>query len=504
MRIACSNINNNGISISKELINKAVYKYNGLLGRSLFKLYDLGYQSSPALFDLIDFRKILASDFPKERELLYDKLSGTMALDDELILDYAIMVSDNDEFKNIIKIYKDILVSKKALDAYNTLVSKVKIPKKNDLFKVKCRLSVSGSVQNYGVIPLDNPCIRESFYLEEDETLVSFNTVDILIKEMLKRLGYTEEAYLEHKKSGQAFFIKGVSQDEETRLIPLIISGKIECDGKFGVELTNDIQKYYDDFYSSNTARVSCLSYEEMIFNNALDERIELINQKRKEFGNTPYREFYATTDEIIFAVKDTNLSDSKSYFENNILHLGIATVSNENQSEFSKINTLCGLCGEFMSESTIEERGLYTEGLPVSIKFGIVTGNKYKMSELSYYPIYNVYHCENGSNIEPLLGNDIHILVSDINEVFKNLGVSNKSELYHKFLRSASDVTSIDDVDYSKYKGLVADLATALVYAECGVLDYEMFGGTYTWVTDHIFYRACTEAEDLFRRFEF
>ena len=59
MNIACTNINNKGIILSKELINKVVFKYNGMLGRALFKLYDMGYQSSPAIFNPIDFRSIL-------------------------------------------------------------------------------------------------------------------------------------------------------------------------------------------------------------------------------------------------------------------------------------------------------------------------------------------------------------------------------------------------------------------------------------------------------------
>ena len=44
MKIATTNINNDGIILSKNAINKLIFKYNGVLGRALFKLYDLGYQ----------------------------------------------------------------------------------------------------------------------------------------------------------------------------------------------------------------------------------------------------------------------------------------------------------------------------------------------------------------------------------------------------------------------------------------------------------------------------
>lgn len=506
MNIACTNINNKGIILSKELINKVVFKYNGMLGRALYKLYDMGYQSSPAIFNPIDFRSILFSDFSYDIYLLRDNLRGKIDLSDELMIKYAILKTDNEAFRDILSIYLDILVAKKALDSYNTLLSKVKLPKKNDLVKVKSRLGVSGSVKNYNTLPLDVPAIRESFYVGDDEELVHFDTSDIMVKEIIKRLGYSEDDYLEHKKSGQPFFISGVSQDDEVYLMPIIISGKIVADGKFGKELINDIQKYYNDFYETHTSKVHCLNYEEVIFNSALVERISLIKEKRANFVDKPFRDFYATTNEVIFAVKVDKEKEVRSYFRGNKLKLGVATLSHENRCEFSKINTLSGLCGEFIHENDVRDKGWVAKGLPVPIKFGVVSGKKLKISELNYYPIYNVYYSDdvNSSNVEPLLGNDIHITVSDINEVFKHLGVLDKAELFNKFLKETYVSLPSSDINRASYEQLVADLATALVYAECGYLDYDMYGTGYSWVTDEIFYKASTEAEELFKSFGF
>lgn len=507
MRIACTNINNRGIELSKELINKAVFKYNGILGRAMFKLYDLGYQSSPSVFDIDDFRSILFDDFSSEINLLRDNLRGKIGIDNELMVRYAMYKTKNNEFRNVLSIYLDILSARKSLDAYSTLISKVKIPKKNNIVKIKPRLGVSGSVNNYNAIPLDSKAIWESFVLEEDEELITYNTEDIIVKEMIKNLGYSENEYLEHKNSGQPFFIAGVSQEDELSLLDIITSGKIVTDGRFGAELSKSIEDYYNDFYKTHDSRISCSKYEELIFNKSIDERIDLINKKRADFKDTPFREFYVTSNEVIFAVKTGKDKISKSYFNGNKLHLGVATLSHENRSELSKINTLCGLCGEFIHESVATERGWATEGLPISIKFGLLIGKRFKLSELNYYPIYNVYYSNNdvkSASIKPLLGNDIQVIVSDKLEVFKTLGVSSKADLFNKFLKATDVDLPFVGVNRTHYEELVADLSTALVLAECGELDYDMYCTGYNWVTDDIFYRACIEAEELFKSFGF
>ena len=129
MKIATTNINNSGIILRKSTINKLIFKYNGVLGRALFKLYDLGYQSSPASFDLVDFRGALLNDFPKEIFLLRDNMTGKIALEDEIMVKYAMFKTIDKDFKSVLSIYLDILVAEKALDSFNVLVSKVKMPK---------------------------------------------------------------------------------------------------------------------------------------------------------------------------------------------------------------------------------------------------------------------------------------------------------------------------------------------------------------------------------------
>lgn len=504
MKIACTNINKNGISLNKDLIFKNIYKYNGVLGRALFRLYDLGYQSSPSVFDFVDFRQAITSDFSSELSLLRNNMSGKIELDDENLVKYAMIKTGDDSFKELLSIYLDVLVAQKALDSYNNLLSRVKVPKKSNIVNVKPRLGVSGSVHNYNTLPLDNEAIQECFILDDDETLVVFNTSDVLVKEIIKDLGYSMEDYNSHKDSGKSFFINGVSQEDELELLPIIISGKVVADGRFGAELSERIKNYYSDFYANHDSRVHCLRYEEVIFNNASDERIALNNAKRRSFVDKPFREFYVTTNSIIFAVKGETSNFSKSYFKNGKIQLGVATLSHDNRSEFSKINTLCGLCGEFIHENTIREKGWIAEGLPVQIKFGMLSGKKFRLSELSYYPIYNIYYSqsngEKGANILPLLGNDIHIVVSNFEEISEKLGVSSKIDLFRLCLKKTDVDLPSKEINRVKYEELVADLTTALIYAECGELEYHLCGSDYTWVNDEIFYRASVEAEGLFR----
>lgn len=505
MRIACNNINNSGILINKDLLNKCIFKYNGMFGRALFKLYDLGYQSSPAIFDLYDFRSCLFDDFPDEKYLLRDNLSGKVDISDSNMIKYAIMKTSNQEFKEVLSIYLDILVAEKALNAFTLLLSRIKIPKKSSVIKLKSRLGVSGAVKNYNNLPFDVDAVRECIIVPDDEYLVTYNTSHVLVKKILERLGYSSDSYEEYKKSGKSFFISGVSQDDEIKLLSLIISGKINADGKFGKELVDDVNKYYNDFYTSHNQKVHCLNYEEVIFNSAIDERNNLIAKRREELSKYGFRDFYITNDSIIFAVKkNSDVSFDKPYFENNTLKLGIATLSHENKNEFSKINTLCGLCGEFIHESIVKENNWYTKGVPLSIKFGLFSGKRFRLSELSYYPIYNVFYSEKDCEVKPLLGNEIHIIVRDWNETLNQLGVSSVSQLYDLFLKAVDVDLPSPDIDRVKYEKLIADLTTALVCAECGVLEYKMQGSRYTWLTDDIFYKACVRAEELFHSYGF
>lgn len=512
MRIACMNINNNGITLSKSLINKTIFKYNGILGRALFKLYDLGYQSSPSIFDKENFRSILNLDFPDDVDYLRNNLRGNLDIDDELLVKYAILKSSNDLFKEVLSIYLDILTATHALEAYDIFFSKVKVPKKVDLIKVKSRLSVSGGVGNFNVIPLDSPAIWESFVISSDEYLEVYDTTEVLIKQVILHLGYSEDDYLAHKNSGQPFFISGISQQDELSIFPAIVNGKINADGKFGSLLTKDISDYYANFYlTHDNTKISCSNYEEVIFNDCIDERIKLNNIKRESLAGKSYREFYVTSTKIIFAIKEENaVFKSNSYIKDGKIRMGVATLSHENRAEFSKINVLCGLSGEFVSETTVKLNNWLTVGQPIMIKFGTFIGNKFRLNELSYYPFYNVYYNldgEFGCNVKPLLGNDIQIVVSDIKDIFYSLRVSSKQSLYSKVLRfvDASEFYIPRDCNVVKFSRLIADLTMALLYAECGETEYEMCSMLdFDNISDEVYYQACVRAEEVFKSMGF
>lgn len=503
MRLACLEINSKGIVLSKSLVTKTVHKYNGLLGRSLFKLYDWGYQSSPSVFDIIEFREALYSDFKDDIVLLRNNLTGKLEFDDEFMVKFAITKSSNPEFKSAMRIYLDILTAQKALDAYNLLLARVRVPKRSDVIRVKPRLGVNGKVSNENILPLDNSAIRESFVLEDDEVLVKFDTSEVLIKETFKNLGYTDEDYILHKQTGQPFFIRGIAQEDEIALAPVIISGKIITDGKYGKELEESIAKYYSEFFSSHTTRVHCVEHETVIFNLALDERLKLIAEKRKTLGE--FREFYVTSTEIIFAVKTSSIK--KSYFKDNTLDLGVVVLSHDSRRELAKLNVLRGLSGEFIHEDVVRDKGYITEGLPIDIQFGIISGKSFRLSNFNYYPLYNVYYQNKdgskGANISPLLGVDIHIIVSDINDIFKKFEVSSVRELFSSVLEYVDVVTPVGVLEYT-YKNLVADLTVALILVECGETKYTLLGSNYDSINDLIFYQASIEAESLFRSFGF
>ena len=506
MRVACNNVNSNHLYLSKVKIDKAIYNYNGVYGRALFNLYDKGYIDSPSVFNYNTFMEAINFEFKSEIPNLVNGLNGKIGLDDEYIVKYAIYTSKNLEFKEVMSDYIDIIKSKSYLDAYSSLLSIIDISKKRDIFMVKSKLSVNGKVFNKSKLPLDNKGIIESFYFGDDEILESIDTSHLLIKYLMNEIGCIGD-YQSHKNTGKSFFIDGITQEEEIELVPALMDGRINANGKYGRKLLEYRDNYYTEFYKNFTSDIDCVPFEELIFDKALNERSSLVNEKRKElelkYGVGNFREFYVTSKEVIFSIK-SNKTFNDTYFKNNKLRIGAVALNHDTRGEFSKLNTLLGLSGEFISEEVVERNGYLVEGIPLKIKFATLSSRGLKVGSVNYYPIYNVYYNlngEKGSSIQPLLGNSIHIILNNLDYVLESMfEVSNIDELRNYILDKLDD--SVVN-DYSNYKLLVSDLTTALVLAECGVLEHEL-ADRYIGLNDSIFYRACIDAEKMFRSLGF
>lgn len=490
----CKGLNDNGIRVSLSKCKDMMYHYHGVVGRSLYKLYDMGYLSTPSVFDIYDFREVITSNFPDDIKYLKSNLSGKDQYDNPVFIKYAIEMSKDVEFKKVMNVYYDYVYASQALFDFENLLDTAKLPKRKDEFSINPRYYISQGIKIGSKTDVSNKEFCNAFYLEPDEHLVRIDLHDCMRQALFEHIGGTIEEYAYNKRIGEPFFISGVSQEKELDFIYLIASGDIEATGKYRERLVEAQNKYMRQ--ESDAWRVG-IPFDKRIFADAVSKMTQLVEEKRREFG-TSGRDFYISNDEVVFAVKGEPVK--KSFFEDNMLHMGTVVFCTTSKTELCKINTLNGLNGEFIHESDVRNNNWYAVGRPIPLKFGVLNGKRFKCNELNYYPLYNVFYSESESNVRPVLGNDIHVLVSDLQDVFSYFGVSDKQGLYNYFYNTVTSDPVPLSCDNNRYKGLVVDLLCGLIYAECGELDYKLVNTDYSWVMSDIFYQASTKAEDIFK----
>lgn len=516
MREASNYLNKNGIQISKERFDKVYLYYTGLFAKSCYKLYDLGYLSSPSEFDINELRGSYFGnkDFCDKIGVYENYNEGVYMLNWQ-VANYAMIVYKDDiDFVEVTQCIRDALKSKDALDALDLLYSKVNL-KKKAFVSVTPRLSVSSTMANYSQIPLDNFAVQECFARSEDTHLVYFDTRDEVIKTLCKKIGISDSEYNEQILSGQAFFLNGLTLKEELDYIDLIMSCDLNLTGKYGQALQKYITNYYKENSEQLKARISCIKFENMIFVECLSSRIERIREKRKEISSLGGKDFYVTKDYSIFEVPNFCNDRKESYFDKGII-VGNYAMDYLTYEELDKVNCLLGLSGEFISKADVQALGYQAFGKPIIIhRFNKTSKGELKDVTKEYYPIYNVSMSKEDSKdidslkqntLKPKVGSEIEVVFSDIETFCTQFGVSQKEDLFKEVRSLVLDDYELTfgasmQVGKRSYSSLVADLTCALIFMECGYPDYELCFDSYEFVTDEIYLKACYDASIKFKQ---
>lgn len=505
MKIAVQKLNANGITISKELLEKSLLKYNSIFSNESYKLYDLGYISSPSEFNKSEFLKAVYQQFPNSKDLLISNITGELVLDSDLI-SYAILKLNNKEFSVVMESFKKIVESNEAIENLSSLYTKLSIKKKTSVV-IKPRLSVSNTLADYSTYKLDGFGIMDCFERQEDTHLVKVCINEILLKYLCFEVGISEDCYNKYKLTGKSFFIDGLTAGQELNFINYLLNGVIKPDGKFGKELEDVLLSYYSKLFSSNNPRFSCDKFEATIFIKALDEVLMYTKAERAKIESIGGSELYVTDKEIIFEVPNIISEKNWSCFNDNKLMVGNYVMDYVTHEELSKCNNLLGICGEYIKKSDVEELGYFPLCQPVKLHYMSKSGAKLKDSTFEYYPIsrvlYNDDKDENGNYVSrslvPVILEDFVISFSDISSVYNKFGVSNKNELF-KSIRKNLVQTFTVDTSIVTYTNLITDLVCALIYADCGYPDYDLVMDNYMFITDDIYNKACFEAEEVYK----
>lgn len=500
-------LNNNGIVISKALFDKTYLKYTNLFTKACYKLYDMGYLKSSSTYSEVELKDSYFNDFPDSVSLFESYNSGSIMFNWR-VAELALLVGDfGDDFKKATTYVRDILKYRSALDALDETVSRLSLKKKSEVL-VYPKIFVGTSIENNSKIPLDNFALQECFMRNPNTHLTSIDTRDELIKVLCQHIGVSDEEYTEHKSGGQAFFINGISAIEELSFVRYIVSCSIRLDGKYGQKLYDFVANYYQTHLEKQKERISCVKFEDLIYSDALSARNERVKQKCKDVKIIGGREFYITDDSAVFEVPNTAGEQHKYLFDDGFV-VGNYVLDYITGMELDKSNCLLGLSGEFISREDVTTLGYSAVGksLPMHT-LTRTSNNSVRDSTVEYYPIYNVSKIPNLKKLEdvrefslkPRLGNDIQFAFSDINDVYKQYGVSDKEGLFktlRSYILSEFDLLAGASllVGRKSYSSLVADLVCALIFMDCGYPDYELCFNSYEWVTEEIYLTACHDA---------
>ena len=462
MRNAINKFKTEGFQFSKGRVEDKLIYYTGLRGRSVFELADMGYQSSPSIFDEISFRTYILKTYPQIRKYLVGSSDDSFKLQH---VQLAIMKANNAELKHILELYYNILISNEFISLVKRLSDSVGFKKSKDITEVQSRLCLNGKVDNYGKVPLDDELCYEALYVPEGKAVKSVCFTNILREHLLKRLGLEDT-------DNTSKFIKDISLNDELELFNFILSGCCECDGEFGDALHEDIARHIKHYKDINSSALSVPEYSSEIFTESIDDITKYTSDIISSENGTY---FFITNTKVYYLVDDT--SHESKYFKNGVLNVGAYCVDTYNKVELPKIANLLGLCGEFYPSSMLFDDMLQNDGH--TFKLYTYNGKK-KPLVYEYESSIDIHYKDGGASISPV--------INDISEV--NFRVDNE-EWWGK-IKSRSDSL------------LIAELTNALVQSEYGSFKYRPIELTDFNISDDQFIYAAYKAEELFHSLGF
>lgn len=375
MRIAAQKINK-GMHLNKALLEQVERKYIKLYGRRCNELYDMGYLSSPFLFDEADFLSVLFEEYPDMQGVLTNTVDHKIPKNEEF-LDYIIKITDSEFLKSLLSKYKDLISCQQAFKDFAYLYSHAKFFKRSDLLLIKPKLIVTSRVENTSFINLDSKYVRECINIEDDFVIKSLNLGDILLRYLAIDIN-KESLYTYCKEHNTSLFNAKLTFEDDCNLVELILQGKIITDSEFSNALIERLETYYKEFSEENNSNVTCLPYSEFIFLKAVDSMIEKVKSFREEHPDII--ETYVTTDKLYY--KERGIKDSSVDYT-----VGLITKDYTTGEDLDDINKLRGYSGVFIKESEINTEDCVFGCSPIIFAVD-VDNNVYE----SYYPICCVF----------------------------------------------------------------------------------------------------------------
>lgn len=500
MRLSATSINNRGVKLSVTKLKECAFELNSKVGKALYVLYDMGYLSSPSAFNRETVLKGLLQEFPSDVSILMSNMDGNFNID-SLRIRHGLLATNNESFRSVIKVVYSYYRNSEELEIINKLLCNKSISNKTD-YAFNPKISVSESVINFRCpVDLNSRAVQSCLVPDMGYEFKEYKLSHLVVLGLCRKVGVPDEVFQSHNTSGKAIFLKGLSLSDEADLINPLIKGDLPTSGEFASLLESSIFSYYKDIMEDSSVRYGRMAYDAEIYSICFKDRMDYVARLRKTMQAVGGIEYLLTQTSIVYQVPSGTLSVKRKEFNwdtigNFILDWGTA-------SELHKVNLIEGVSGEFISEKYCTGMKYKKTGAPTMLKSVVNLGNgEIRVDTLPYYNIINVRDASD-SEIPPLMGRRYQFVFSDISEVLSKFGARSQEELteglYKKVITSFS-LTCLD----SEYRLLVSDLAVGLIFMDCGYPEFKSLVSNKSFITKDIFYKACYDADMLFKSLGF
>lgn len=496
MRIYCNNINTNGVPISYTRMKAVTQKCESLRAKCLFKLYDMGYIPTPNKLDRVIFKALLQEFKGENVRDIVDYSNGQLDLSSKRVEIAYTRAKGN--LKTVFGILLHLSEAEETLKEIEILVNRRIVSEHSPVKPFYNRVSVSTSdVTSRSNIMFNTKYGTDLIEVPKGCKIVRYDFSLVAYLRLCQYLGINSTVVSRYKSENRGLFIKGIPFDMECHALELLIEGSINCDGDYGKKLNDSISEYYYKDFSDDTRVYASDRYNVKIMSLSFNERCKIVEEIRNK-RYEGFREVTMSNTSITYWIQDGEDNEDDTVDINKI-QCGNYVIDWLKETEFSKINHLRGICGEFISVSDCRKNKLKASGVPTTLSTLVYENGKIREIKTDCYLISQVTN--NGLSVRPKLGSTLHMEFSNFEDVLRVARVKSEEEFYRLLTKSIQPTVMLD-YNIDDYVSLVSELIILLLRVDSGTLDFKLSRQRVTNVPRKVFIYACYDAERYFNSY--
>lgn len=403
MRVLANKINAGSIHIDLWRLNRTYKKYLNKRNRAIFELYQLGVLDSPVYINMRMIKRYLVEEFKPVMKYLVSGVDGKFLLERRQFKLASEIYTDDETFNDIAKALNDYYESQYILEELSKVRSKIKLRMTG--CDISPRVAVSTSAVSIRCrIDFCNKGVQECITLPEGKELEYLDFSDLILTGIAKFIGISDEIIEEYKKNNKSLFVGNITYEEERKYIDILLTGQVVLDGDFGDKLKSKIIDYYCVNFNDTDNNIGYEKFEEVVYRSCFDAREEFIQEKVAE-DFTPF----IMNDFGVYYLVDSDKKEGNEdvYNMDTDVVYGNYCMNNTTGLQFSEIERLKGVCGEYISEKEAQKKGYKFTTLPIEI------------DGKNYFCLTDI---DDEDKPEPFIGNKAFFEFKDLKDMLRKL----------------------------------------------------------------------------------